>query len=284
MTAGPPLAIIAGGGDLPHRVMRACQAQGRPFLVVGLEGQADPAQWPAEIPQVWTRLGRAGEAAERLLAREIHHLCMAGWVRRPSLTSLMSLWPDWRTAAFLARVGAQALGDDSLLRAIVRELEHHGFVVEAPHSVIGGEVAGAGVLGCIEPDEQGWRDLRHAFRLARAIGAMDVGQGAVVQQGLTLALEAIEGTDAMLERCAGLAREGGGGVLVKACKPQQDRRVDLPAVGPRTLDNARAAGLRGVGVEAGATLLIDPEAVRARADALGLFLVGLTPADVEMLP
>ncbi|WP_147163777.1 LpxI family protein [Pararhodospirillum oryzae] len=272
----PPLAIVAGGGELPVRVWRACQAQGRPVVVLALEGQAQPELWPSEASLTWTRLGRAGEAAVRLLDQGITHLCLAGGVRRPSLTHLLALWPDWRTAAFLARVATQALGDDSLLRAILRELEAHGFVIEAPHAVIGGLLAPVGVLGRVCPDDQGWRDLIHGFQVAKALGGLDVGQGAVVQQGVVLALEAIEGTDVMLGRCASLAREGAGGVLVKAAKPRQDRRVDLPAVGVRTVENASRAGLRGLGVEAGAALLIDTEALVARADALGMFVVGLS--------
>ncbi|ABC22398.1 hypothetical protein F11_08245 [Rhodospirillum rubrum F11] len=267
------LAIIAGGGDLPKRVVEACQAQGRPFVVVGLNGQAETTGWPPGVPHQWTRLGKCGGMAEDLRDRGILHLCMAGRVKRPSLVSLL---PDWRTAAFLAKVGAAALGDDGLLSAIVRELESNGFTIEAPDQVIGARPLGAGVIGRIVPDDQARRDLAHAFRMAKALGALDIGQGVVVQQGLVLAVEAIEGTDAMLERCACLLRDGPGAVLVKACKPQQDRRVDLPALGARTLEVAARAGLRGVGFEAGAVVLLDPAGLGKRADDLGLFFVGLS--------
>lgn len=243
------------------------------MVLVGLDGQADPADWPRDLPQMWGRLGRAGEMGEVLLRRGIRHICLAGAVRRPSLRAL---WPDWRTAAFLAKVGATALGDDRLLSAIIHELEAHGFVVEAPHAVIGGGLAPAGVLGTHAPDAEAERDLALAWRVARGIGALDIGQGAVVQQGLVLAVEAVEGTDAMLARCADLRREGPGGVLVKAVKPGQERRVDLPTIGPATVSAAHRAGLRGIGVEAGGTNLIDRDEIIARADALGLFIVGLT--------
>lgn len=271
------LGVVAGSGDLPRRVVAACRDWGRPVFLVGLEGQADPADWPGDLPQMWIRLGRAAAAAETLRDKGIRHLCLAGAVRRPSLRAL---WPDLRTAAFLAKVGAQALGDDRLLSAILRELEtEFGFVIEAPHAVIGGGLAPAGVLGAVEPDDLARRDLAQAFRIAKGIGALDIGQGAVVQQGMVLAVEAIEGTDALLARVGPLQRSGPGGVLVKALKPGQDRRVDLPTIGPRTVTGAHAAGLRGLGVEAGATNLIDHQGVIDRADALGLFVVGMTDPD-----
>jgi DUF1009 family protein len=241
-----------------------------------LVGHADPKDWPKGLEQSWIRLGKAGGMGAELKDRGIQHICLAGHVKRPSLTSL---WPDARTLQFLAKVGAAALGDDGLLRAILRELETNGFIIEAPTALLEGEPARAGQRGALAPDDQGWSDLRHAFGVAKALGALDVGQGCVCQQGMVLALECIEGTDAMLARSGDLRREGPGGVLVKVAKPQQDQRVDLPTIGPRTVANAQAAGLRGIGYEAGATVLLDEDEVIARADRLGLFLVGLTRED-----
>ena len=126
-----------------------------------------------------------------------------------------------------------------------------------------------------------WRDIRRGIAVARALGAVDVGQGCVVQQGIVLAVEAAEGTDAMLARCAALAAPGRGGVLVKLVKPGQDRRTDLPTVGPETLRGAAAAGLRGVAFEAGGTILAERDAAIAAADAAGLFLLGLGPDDLS---
>jgi len=115
----------------------------------------------------------------------------------------------------------------------------------------------------------------------RALGAVDVGQGCVVQQGIALAVEAAEGTDAMLARCASLAREGPGGVLVKLVKPGQDRRADLPTIGPATVAGAVGAQLRGVAFEAGGTILAEREATIAAADVAGLFLLGLGPDELR---
>lgn len=267
----PKLGLIAGGGDLPGRVIAACQAEGRPVFVLALEGFADPAPLTG-VDHAWIRLGAAGEGFSLLKQHDVAEVVMVGPVRRPSLADLR---PDWRAARLFARVGLRALGDDGLLRAVIAEFEQEGFRVVGVDDILGGQVARRGVLGRIEPDAQALSDLRRGAEVARGLGALDVGQGAVVQQGIVLAAEAVEGTDAMLGRCAALRRDGAGGVLVKMCKPQQERRADLPTIGPVTVEQAHAAGLRGIGVQAGSTLLVDPDGLRARADALGLFVVGL---------
>jgi DUF1009 family protein len=188
---------------------------------------------------------------------------------------LLSLRPDWRAAKFLARVGYRALGDDGLLKAIIREFEGEGFRVVGADAILSSAVAPVGPLGRHAPDAQAEDDIALGFRIVRALGALDIGQAAVVQQGLVLGVEAIEGTDALIARCAGLRREGAGGVLVKAPKPGQERRADLPTIGPRTVEAAAAAGLRGIAIEAGASLVIDRAALVAAADRTGLFVVGV---------
>jgi DUF1009 family protein len=161
-------------------------------------------------------------------------------------------------------------------------LGDEGFRVLGAHEILTEAVGPKGVLGGVAPDAAAQADIARGLEVARARGAVDVGQGCVVQQGIVLAAEAIEGTDAMLARAAGLARPGPGGVLVKIVKPGQDRRADLPTIGPGTVRGAAAAGLRGIAFEAGGTLLTDRAACIADADAAGLFLVGIdadTPAE-----
>ena len=199
---------------------------------------------------------------------------MAGPVRRPSLTELR---PDLTTARFLARVGARALGDDGLLRAVIGLLEDEGFRVVGVHEILGDILAHEGTWGRHTPDAVAWRDIERGLRVATALGREDVGQAVVVQQGIVLGVEGIEGTDRLLARCGDLRRPGEGGVLVKIRKPAQDQRADLPTVGTRTVAGAKAAGLRGIAVEAGSTLVMDYDALVAEADAAGLFLHGLPP-------
>ncbi len=265
------LAILAGGGTLPARIAAAVRGQGRDVFVVAFDGHTDPTT-VAGLPHMWSRFGAAGTIIRRLHDEGVGDVVFAGPVKRPSFTELL---PDWWTTRFLARVGTRALGDDGLLRAVVRELEEEGFRVVGLHELLKDLLTVAGPVGSLIPDAEAERDIARAAQVARALGALDVGQGAVVQQGLVLAVEAIEGTDAMLARCADLARPGPGGVLVKVKKPNQDRRIDLPTMGVTTVEKAAAAGLRGVALEAGGSLLIDREAVAEAADRLGLFVIGM---------
>ncbi len=204
---------------------------------------------------------------------------MIGPVRRPSL---LDLRPDAEGTRILARVGrAIFAGDDGLLAAVIKVFAEEGFAVIGAHEVLGEVLAPSGVLTRARPDAQAMADIARGVAVARVLGAADVGQGCIVQQGLVLAVEAIEGTDAMLERAASLRRDGFGGVLVKLMKPGQDRRADMPTIGPETVRNAAAAGLRGLAFEARATILADRDACLAAADAAGLFMVGLDPADLS---
>jgi hypothetical protein len=271
----PKLGIIAGGGDLPIRLAGAAQAEGREVFILGLTGQADPDSF-AGVAQAWIRLGEAGKGIEILKANGIGDLVMAGRVRRPSL---LDLKPDWRTARFFARLGLlQAVGDDSLLKAVIAELEGEGFRILGAEAILAGVLAEEGPWGRIVPDDAARSDIARALAVARGLGALDVGQAVVAQQGIVLGVEAAEGTDQLLVRCGELRRGGPGGVLVKIAKPGQERRVDLPTIGVETVRRSAAAGLRGIAVEAGAALVVDRAAVVAAADAAGLFVYGVAAA------
>ena len=268
-----PLGIVAGSGALPRRLIESCRAAGREVFVLALEGEAEPATVDG-VPHAWCRIGAAARGFELLHANAVTELVLAGAVRRPSLSALR---PDWRAAKFFARVGYRALGDDGLLSAVIKELEGEGFRVVGVDDLLEADaMLPAGRLGRLQPDARAEADIEHGLRLARAIGALDIGQAVVVQQGLVLGVEAIEGTDGLLRRCAGLRRDGPGGVLVKTAKPGQEQRVDRPTIGVRTVILAAEAGLRGIAAEAGATLILDRAEVIRAANEAGLFVVGVT--------
>ena len=274
MNGVEPLGIIAGGGPLPGRVAAAAQAAGRSVFIIALRGFAEPAV-VAPFPHAEVRMGAAGEILSLLGRHACKDLVLIGPVRRPSLGDIR---PDGEGARILARIGRAAFaGDDGLLAAVVRVLGEKGFRVLGAHEVLTEAVGSAGVLGAHCPDADADADIARGVAVVRALGTVDVGQGCVVQQGIVLAVEAVEGTDAMMARAAGLARPGPGGVLVKLVKPGQDRRADLPTIGPDTLRGAAASGLRGVAFEAGGTLLTDRAGCIETADASGLFLVGIYP-------
>ncbi len=274
MNAPAPLGILAGGGPLPGQVAAAAIAAGRPVFILGFEGFAEPAVI-GNHPHAYARLAAAGRILNLLRDHHCRDLVLVGPVRRPTLGALR---PDAEGARILARIGRAAwTGDDGLLAAVLRVLGEEGFRVIGAHEVLREAVGPEGVLGGIAPDAQALADIARGIAVVQALGAVDVGQGCIVQHGAVLAVEAVEGTDRMLKRAASLAFPGLGGVLVKLVKPGQDRRADLPTIGPRTLQAAHAAGLRGVAFEAGGTLLTDRAACIAAADTAGLFLYGIPP-------
>ena len=275
------LGIIAGGGALPGRVAAAALAAGREVFLVGLDGFADPAVL-AHYPHAVARIGAAGRILQLLRGAGCTEIVLVGPVRRPSL---LDLRPDAEGARLLGRIGRAAFGGDyGLLAAIVRVLADEGFRVIGAHEVFTEALAPPGLLTSIGPDAQALADIARGREVVQALGTADVGQACVVQQGIVLAVEAIEGTDAMLARCGALARPGPGGVLVKLVKPGQDRRADLPTLGVESVQAVRAAGLRGIAFEAGGTLLADRASMIATAEAAGLFLLGLGPDPIERSP
>ena len=275
ITIEGPLGIIAGSGGLPRRVIESCRAAGREVFVLALEGEADRASIES-VPHAWCRVGAAGTALDLLRANAVGELVLAGAVRRPSLAALR---PDWQAAKILARIGYRALGDDGLLTAVIKELEREGFRVIGADQLLDEAALPEGPLGRVRPDADAQSDIAHGLRVARAIGALDIGQAVVVQQGFVLGVEAIEGTDGLLRRCAALRLDGPGGVLVKVEKPGQEKRADRPVIGPQTVILAAESGLRGIAADAGATLVLDRDEVVRLADAAGIFVVGIRPPD-----
>lgn len=265
------LGIVAGGGTLPAHLIAACREEGRDFFVLALEDQTQPDKLPLE-PHAWIRMGNAGVGIQILRDAGVEDIVLAGPVRRPRLSDLR---PDGWTAKLAAKLGWSFLGDDSLLKTLVHAIEGEGFNVVAAESLLGGLLACERQYGAVKPDERARKDISRGLEVVRELGALDIGQAAIVQDGYVLGVEAAEGTDALIARCATLGREGPGGVLVKASKPGQERRVDLPTIGARTIELAAKSRLRGVAVECGGALILDEAEVTAAADRAGIFVVGV---------
>ena len=265
------LGIVAGGGDLPSRLIEVCRADGRAVFVLAIEGQTDPATVTG-VEHAWVRLGQVAPALEALRAAAVEELVLIGPVKRPGLNEIGF---DLRSARLMAKVAAKGLGDDGVLRAVIDAFEDEGFTVIGVDDVLGDLLAPRGPIGAGSPDALAESDIARGLEVLRALGAIDIGQAVVVQQGIVLGVEADEGTDGLLARCGELAREGPGGVLVKIRKPGQARRTDLPTLGNETVAGAVRAGLRGIAVEADGTLIVDRAAVAAAADSAGIFLIGV---------
>jgi DUF1009 family protein len=260
---------------MPRRLADDVLASGRPVFIVAIREFAEAPLYSG-LPHRLVRLGAGGELIAAFRAAGVREMVMLGRARRPSL---LALFPDAWTASAIARVGLELFsgGDDRLLRGITRVLEGEGFSVRGVHEVRAGLTVAAGLLAGNPPDAAQRADIARGIAVLRAMGPVDVGQAVVVQQGLVLAVEAIEGTDAMLARAGGLRREGPGGVMVKLAKPAQDLRLDMPTIGPVTLETAAAAGLAGIAIDAGRTLVTERETCLALAAQLGVFLLSLDP-------
>ena len=267
-----PVALIAGGGALPAILVAAA----RPALVAAIDG------FPPEgvTPDITFRLERLVPFIDHLLRQGIVRVVFAGGIRRPRLDPAQF---DAATAQLVPRILAQLqAGDDALLRSVIAIFEEQGLAVVGVDRIAPALVPGPGILaGAVTPADR--RDATRAAQIVAGLGAADVGQGAVVAQGLCLAVEALPGTDAMLDfvarHGAGLRPDPAGarGLLYKAPKPGQDRRIDLPALGPQTVAGAAAAGLGGIAWEAGGVMLLDRDATCAAAAAAGLFLWARDP-------
>lgn len=266
------LGIIAGGGRLPLQLVESCKKTARPCFVVVLEGYANPADF-SDTPHAVVRLGAVGESLEHFRAAHARDLVMAGHVKRPSFTSIR---PDVTGARLLARLSKKVFaGDDAILRTVIGFLEEEGFAILGADDVFSHLLSPEGVLGSIEPDARARSDIALAIQVAQALGSMDVGQAVIVEHGYVLGVEAAEGTDALITRCAGLKREEHAGVLVKWCKPNQESRTDLPSIGPDTIKAVAQAGLAGIAIQVGGSLLLDKEAAIAHADEANIFITGI---------
>ena len=228
------LGIIAGSGDLPRMLIEACRESGRECHVIALEGHADP-DVVKDVPHDGLRLGAAGKAIEIGRALNVRDVVLAGGIERPSLSSLR---PDWRTLQFIMRLGRKSLGDDGILRLVIAEFEAEGFRVIGPDTVLQDLKPEAGLLGSHAPDQTAEDDIARGRDVLRSMSAADIGQAVVVQQGLVLGVEAIEGTDALLARCGPLRREGDGGVLIKLSTSATNKPLN-GSVSPLRLVNMR---------------------------------------------
>lgn len=264
------VGLIAGNGRFPLIFARTARAEGVEVVAVAHEGETLPELNELVKSVTWIKVGELGRMIDTFTRHGIVQAVMAGGIRKAALFEHFA--PDERGQRFLAGLGS--LGDDTLLRGVAAELECEGIRVVESTLFLSSLLAPAGALTARTPDDGQWRDIRHGIAVAKAIGRWDIGQSVVVKSGIVLAVEAIEGTDATIQR-------GGrpGAVVVKVSKPQQDLRFDVPAVGPETARVCAAAGVAVLALEAGKTLLLDKEDLLHQADAAALSIVGIQASE-----
>jgi DUF1009 family protein len=278
IAASSPIGLIAAGGMMPFAVADSLVARGGNPVLFALKGACDPVA-VARFRHHWISVGQIGRAIKLFRAENCRDLVFIGSIVRPALSEIRL---DWGTLRVMARLWAAFRGgDDHLLSGIGRILEQDGFRMVGIKEVAPDLLVPEGCLTRKAGDDAAAADIARGREVLRALSPFDIGQAAVVIDGHVVAVEDIEGTDGLLARVARLRQEGrirakaGRGVLVKAPKSGQDLRFDLPTVGPRTIEGAATAGLAGIAVVAGNTIVVEPQAMIAAADAAGLFVTGL---------
>ena len=262
-----PIGLVAGSGRVPVLFAKAAASAGRRVVAVAHEGETDPEVERHVAQLTWVKLGQLGRIAEVLRAAGCREAVFCGGLRK---VRLFDLRPDWLGMKVLA--GLRGFGDDAALRGIADALEREGVRVVSPLSFVPDLLAPAGPLGKRSLTEEQRSDAEVGFAVARSLGALDVGQTVVVKRGVVLAVEAVEGTDACIARGGALAE---GAVVVKAFKPQQDARFDVPAVGPETIAAMQVARCVALAVEAGKAVVLDRDAFAAAADRARVAVEGI---------
>lgn len=268
------LGIVAAGGTIPIAVCEAARKNGIEIHVAAIKGIADPEI--ERFPHSWVRLGELGGLLSTLKSAKCKDLVIVGAIKRPDLWNMgVDFGFIWHLPTILSLTRG---GDDSLLKRVVKFFESQGFTVRGAHEIAPELLAPSGAFGRFSPTEEHQDDIRRGLALLEALSPFDVGQGAVLSSGHVLAVEAAEGTDEMLKRCEGLQQWGGrklSGVLIKAPKMDQELRIDMPVIGPRTVEFAAKAGLAGIAVASGRVMIANQAELIALADRHELFVAGV---------
>jgi len=270
------LGLIAGGGIMPFEVIKNCINTQRPLFVVGIEPFFVV---PDSIifPHCSVKLGEAGKILNAFKQNECQEIVLAGFIKRPSFRNLI---PDWKGAKILTKLALSGLSDDHIFKAIIKEIEKHGFTVVGVDEVIPQMLFSEGIYTATKPSKEDLDDIKRGVEVSLALGTVDVGQACVVQEGMVLAVEAMEGTDEMMARANTIKRNGKDPIVVKLAKPNQDKRVDLPTIGLNTIEQMKKYGMKGIAVQAGAILLLEQNKVIESANNEKIFIIGINPTEV----
>ena len=264
------IGIIAGGGQFPRIVAENIRAAGHGVVICGFTGHTDDSTLACADASVMLHLGQLGKMISFFKKHGVVRACMAGSISKPKA---LDFRPDWRAARLVFSLRRK--GDDSLLRAIIGEIEKDGIKIVSSAELAQGLLCPEGVLSLRRPSDKEWSDIRYGWPIARSLGSYDIGQCLVVREGMVIAVECLEGTDATLRRGGELG--GQGCTAIKIVKPGQDERVDLPSIGLATIRNLVEGHYAALAVESGRTLFFDREEALRLADENGLCIVALHP-------
>ena len=267
----PKLAIIAGNGSIPFYLIEECKKIGREYCLIIIEGHGKELSEKYD-PDYIVSLSKMGRAVKYVKNIGIKHILMVGGVKRPSLKNII---PDLWTAKFLTTISSKVRGDNSVLSKLTKALEKEGFIIVAPEEILPNLICPKGTLGKVKPNQQNNEDISTGYSVAKIIGANDIGQSIIIENGLVIAVEAAEGTDRMIKRSLILKKEKKAGVLIKVIKPMQDKRIDRPVIGIDTIKAVKKAGLDGIALESNEILILNYSEVILYADKEGLFVEGI---------
>lgn len=270
LETSPNIGLIAGNGRFPILFTEAAKEQGKEVIILGLKGEADPQLEKMTSHFYWVDVGCLGRMFKLFKKHDVHYAAMAGGVKKERFFQVQKI--DFTAMRLLAKLLLKR--DDELLRTIADQFAMRGIEIVPSTVYLEKALAPEGVLTRRQPNAEQLNDLKYGFKLAKELGKYDIGQAVVVCQGIVLAIEAIEGTDNCLKRGASYAK--GDVALIKICKPGQDFRFDLPTVGLKTIENMAASGVTMLGIEAGRSLMLDPDELIRQADKHNMIVMGLT--------
>ena len=270
------LCVIAGGGILPRELADNFDPSGDRIFFLAFRNVTDP-EVVAGRHHEWLELGEVQKAIDAMHRNNVDKVVMAGPIQRPALSSLAL---DIRALKMLAKGGLKVFGDDGLLSLVAKEIEKEGIKVIGIEQILSGVLTKEGLLAGPAPTKISWDDIKRGLQVLNSLGPCDVGQSIAVQEGIVLAIEAIEGTDQMIERAGSLQRDVSGPILIKISKANQDKRVDLPTAGPETVNNAIRSGFQGLALEANNSLLLDKDRVIKIAEKNSFFVIGVDQSKI----
>lgn len=266
------LAIIAGSGMLPKHVVDSCKKKKIPYTIIGLAGHTEIENFGEESDFELFNIHSISKILKSMMSGNVSHVTLCGKVSRTSIPKLML---DLKGAKLLASIIKNGLADSDLLGTIIKFLESEGFAIIAPELIASEIVLHQGNATKLKPSDNAYEDIKRGLQILKGVASFDVGQALVIQSGLVLGVEAAEGTDELIKRCGEIKQQGEGPILIKICKPFQDLRVDLPCIGPKTVELAAEFGFAGIAAEAEKTLMLDPVKTIKLAEKLKIFIYGV---------
>lgn len=265
------IGIVAGDGRLPGLLVNSFKEKGYSYKVIGIRGFYQESVSGISADFV-IGLGQIGKAFKYFKEANIKEIILVGGIKKPKI---YNLFPDFKTIEILLKLGLLRLGDNRLITSLIKVIEEEGFIVEGVKSYLPELIAPLGTIGSIKVSKENKKNIHSAFLAARTFGLQDIGQAIVWKDGSLIAKEDDNGTDFMLTKILSEdINKSRRGLLVKVMKPGQEIRVDMPTIGPNTVVMAKSAGLDGIVIHAGYTIIVEIQKTIKLANKSGLFLLG----------